>query len=66
MRFFEAGAVMKTYVGVAIFFWLLCGAVGAWLFDSLDREHWKMIAKGPITLVDAFNRSPPQTYPSGV
>ena len=48
---------MKMFVGVAVFFWLICGAVGAWMLDDLDAEHWQMIAKGPITLVKAFNET---------
>ena len=46
---------MKLFVGVAVFVWLLCGAIGAWMLDDLDGDHWDMIAKGPITLVKAFN-----------
>ena len=50
---------MKLFVGVAVFVWLLCGAIGAWMLDDLDADHWDMIAKGPITLVKAFNDAPP-------
>ena len=57
---------MKLVVGVGIFIWLLCGLVGAWMLDDLDASHWEMIAKGPITLVKAFDKAPPKTYPSGV
>lgn len=57
---------MKLVVGVGIFIWLLCGLVGAWMLDDLDASHWETIAKGPITLVKAFNDAPPKTYPSGV
>jgi hypothetical protein len=38
--------------------WLLCGLVGAWMLDDLDRRHWKVIARGPITLVKAINDNP--------
>lgn len=49
---------MKLAFGLAVFFWLLSGAVGAWMMDDLDRRHWKMIAKGPITLVKAIKENP--------
>jgi hypothetical protein len=55
---------MKLLVGVAVFFWLICGLVGAWMLDDLDSGHWKMIAKGPITLARALEEHP-VTYPSG-
>jgi hypothetical protein len=55
---------MKLLVGVAVFFWLICGLVGAWMLDDLDSRHWKMIAKGPITLHRALEEHP-VTYPSG-
>jgi hypothetical protein len=32
------------------------------MLDELDSAHWKAIAKGPITLADAFNEKP-VTYP---
>jgi len=57
---------MKLFVGVAVFIWLLCGLIGAWMLDDLDADHWQLIAKGPLTLVKAFNDAPPKTYPSGV
>ncbi|HEY6663089.1 MAG TPA: hypothetical protein VIZ66_09200 [Sphingomicrobium sp.] len=57
---------MKLFFGVAVFVWLLCGLIGAWMLDDLDAAHWQVIAKGPITLVKAFNDSPPPVYPSGV
>lgn len=57
---------MKLFFGVAVFVWLLCGAIGAWMLDDLDTRHWETIAKGPITLVKAFKDAPPKTYPTGV
>jgi hypothetical protein len=57
---------MKLFVGVAVFIWMLCGLIGAWMLDDLDLRHWDKIAKGPITLVKAWNDSPPALYPSGV
>jgi len=50
---------MKLFVGFALFVWLLCGVTGAWWLDDM---HWKPIAKGPITLIKAFNDSP-VSYP---
>ena len=49
---------MKLAVSVIVFFWLLCGLIGAWMFDHLDADHWKEIARGPITLADALNEHP--------
>ncbi len=53
---------MKFAVGTAVFFWLLCGLIGAWMLDDLDADHWKKIARGPITLAYALNEHP-VTYP---
>jgi hypothetical protein len=50
---------MKLLVGFALLFWLICGLGGAW---RLGDMHWKQIAKGPITLIKAFNENP-VTYP---
>jgi hypothetical protein len=49
---------MKLFVALGVVFWLLCGLVGAWMLEGPDDLHWKMIAKGPITLVRAFNENP--------
>ena len=49
---------MKLWVGFGVFVWLLCGAIGAWMKDDLDSDHWKLIAKGPITMVHAINEHP--------
>ena len=48
---------MKFALGVLAFIWLLCGAVGAWMLDELDADHWQTIARGPITLAKAVNES---------
>lgn len=53
---------MKLWFGFAVFFWLICGLGGAWWLDELDADHWKTIARGPITLARAFNENP-VTYP---
>ena len=50
---------MKLWLGIALLVWLICGLAGAWRLGEL---HWKLIAKGPITLVKAFNDNP-VTYP---
>jgi hypothetical protein len=55
---------MKLLVGVVVFFWLICGLVGAWMLDDLDARHLKVIVKGPITLQRALEEHP-VTYPSG-
>ena len=53
---------MKLAVGIALFLWLLCGMVGAWMLDELNSHHLKTIAYGPITLADALNEHP-VTFP---
>ena len=53
---------MKFAVAVIVFIWVLCGAIGAWWQDEFDLAHWKVIAKGPISLAQAYNESPP-SYP---
>jgi hypothetical protein len=53
---------MKLAIIIAVALWLLCGVAGAWRLDELDSRHWKVIAKGPITLADALNEDP-VTYP---
>jgi hypothetical protein len=53
---------LKALVACALFIWLLCGFAGAWMLDRLGDLHWKVIARGPITLVRAFNEKP-VTYP---
>ena len=49
---------MKAFVVFAVFIWLLCGFIGAWRLEGLGELHFKTIAKGPITLVKAFNENP--------
>ena len=49
---------MKFAIGVIVFIWLLCGLFGAWWLGDLNSRHWKEIALGPITLVDAWNEHP--------
>jgi hypothetical protein len=53
---------MKFAVGTLIVLWLICGLAGAWRLDELDSRHWKAVARGPITLAEAFNQAP-VTYP---
>jgi len=53
---------MKFAFAVLVFIWVLCGCIGAWWNDHLNAAHWKEIAKGPITLAQAYNDNPP-TYP---
>jgi hypothetical protein len=49
---------MKWAVGIFVFLWLLSGLIGAWWLDELDSDHWKVVAKGPISLVRAYNENP--------
>lgn len=53
---------MKLFVGIAVFFWLLCGLIGAWMLEGRSDMHWKTIARGPISLAKGFNDHP-VTYP---
>ena len=53
---------MKLAIGMLIFFWFLCGLIGAWRLEGRGDMHWKTIAKGPISMVKAFNDNP-VTYP---
>lgn len=49
---------MKFAIAFIVVVWLICGVVGAWMVDELDLEHWKTIARGPITLVNAEKDNP--------
>lgn len=50
---------MKLFIYVALFFWLLCGFVGAF-WDNDFRAV--TIARGPLSLVEAINEDP-VSYP---
>jgi hypothetical protein len=54
----DHGIAMKLAVGIAVFLWVLCGVIGAWMLDDLDMDHGNVIAKGPITLAKAMNEHP--------
>jgi hypothetical protein len=56
------GGAVKAGIGFIVALWLICGLVGAWWMDDLDTDHWKDVAKGPITLAAAYNEDPPE-YP---
>lgn len=58
----QRGIAMKYAIGIAVFLWLLCGIIGAWILDDLDSSHWKEIAYGGVTLAQALNDHP-VTYP---
>ena len=49
---------MKLAIGITLSLWLLSGAIGAYMLDDLDADHWKKIARGPITLADALQQHP--------
>lgn len=53
---------MKWAVGILLFIWFLSGLIGAWMLGEANTDHWKAIAKGPITLGKAFNDDP-VSYP---
>lgn len=46
---------MKWFVGLALFFWIGCGLLGA---SWMHNHDWKVIAKGPISLAKAYNDNP--------
>jgi hypothetical protein len=56
------GVAMKVAIGFLVVLWLLCGLVGAWWMEGRDNLHLKTIARGPISLVEAYNENP-MTYP---
>lgn len=49
------GDPMKPYVIGALVVWVLCGFAGAGLLGDHD---WQTVAKGPISLVNGFNKDP--------
>ncbi len=53
---------MKFAFGIAVFLWVLCGGIGAWMLDDFSMHDWKEIARGPITLHEALSEHP-VTYP---
>jgi len=58
------GREMKLFVGLAVFVWVICGAIGAWMLEG-HNMHAKTIARGPISLIKAINHAP-TPYPSGI
>jgi hypothetical protein len=46
---------MKFAIGIIVFFWLLSGVIGAWMLGDLNSRNWKVVARGPIALADAWN-----------
>ena len=49
---------MKLAIGFALFFWLLCGLIGAWRLDELDVHHWQTVASGPLSFARAMHDKP--------
>lgn len=54
-RLLSLGFGMKLLLTMGVIFWLVCGLAGAWRLDDL---HWKPIARGPLTLIDALDEDP--------
>lgn len=52
----------RTVLLILVAFWLICGFAGSWRLEGRGNMQWKSIAKGPLTLVRAFNEKP-VTYP---
>ena len=46
---------MKFFIGFVIFVWLICGLTAAWMMDDWRP---KTIAKGPISLAEAYDAAP--------
>ena len=53
---------MKVALAFAVFFWFVCGLAGALMLEGGSHLHIKTIARGPISLIKAFNENP-VTYP---
>lgn len=49
---------MKLFVIVLVFIWVVCGIAGAWMMDGAGDMHWRTIARGPISLIQAFQDDP--------
>jgi hypothetical protein len=49
---------MRLALGLALFVWLLCGLAGAWMLHPNGELGLKPIARGPLTLVEAFEQEP--------
>jgi hypothetical protein len=53
-----AEGAMKLFVIVLVFIWVVCGIAGAWMMDGAGDMHWRTIARGPISLIQAFQDDP--------
>jgi len=51
---------MKLAVGIAVFCWLFCGLLGAWMLDDLNADHWKKIARGLSAIHADFASTRPE------
>jgi hypothetical protein len=56
---------MKFAIGLLVFIWFFCGFLGALMLHDLDSTHWKVVAKGPITLARAVNENPVEVPGTG-
>jgi hypothetical protein len=61
-RFPKREGAMKLFIAFLVFVWAICGLVGAWRLNKLDTDHWKVIARGPLTLAESFEDNP-VSYP---
>ncbi len=48
---------MRSFLALAVVLWVLCGMIGAWMLQADGDVRLEMIARGPITLVKAFNEA---------
>jgi hypothetical protein len=55
---------MKLLLTVMMIFWVICGFAGECMLDGIGDLRWKGVARGPLTLVEAFNDDP-VTLPTG-
>ena len=59
LSFYRREARVKLFIAVIVLVWLLCGLGGAYM---LGDHHWKVVARGPISLVQGFSDNP-VSYP---
>lgn len=45
----------RTVFLFAVAFWVICGLAGAW---RLHDMHFRTIARGPLSLIEALNEDP--------
>ena len=54
---------MKFASGLFVIVWVLCGFAAVWMLDLSPIRSWKVVAMGPIALVDAMKEEPVNILP---